>query len=126
MKNIQEIIIMGKFDNLNKLISATNHNRYIGANIKKRNTLMVKKQVEGQQLLPKRGNYEFHWHLSDKRQDPDNIASAHKYIFDGFQEAGILPNDNWEYIHSLHDYFYNDAMKGFEYVLIRIWGEEDE
>lgn len=30
------------------------------------------------------------------RRDPDNIAAAVKFIWDGLVEAGVIPNDGWK------------------------------
>lgn len=36
------------------------------------------------------------WYMVNRKKDPDNIAHAAKYIFDGLQAAGVLPNDGWK------------------------------
>lgn len=36
------------------------------------------------------------WIEKDKRRDPDNIASAVKFIWDGLVEAGVIKNDGWK------------------------------
>lgn len=35
------------------------------------------------------------WIEKDKRRDPDNIAAAVKFIWDGLVEAGVIKNDGW-------------------------------
>ena len=35
------------------------------------------------------------WIEKDKRRDPDNIASAVKFIWDGLVGAGVIKNDGW-------------------------------
>lgn len=39
----------------------------------------------------------FTWYAKNRRQDPDNIASAVKYLFDAAQDCGLLANDSWKY-----------------------------
>ena len=39
------------------------------------------------------------------RRDPDNIASAKKYILDALQKQGILQNDNLKWIKGFEDEF---------------------
>lgn len=119
-------ILMGKFGSLNDLIGASNHNRFVGADIKRKNTNRVTVQCEGLGLFKPHGHYTFNWHLSDKRTDPDNIASAVKYIFDGLQKASVIPNDNWEYIKSISHTFTADASKGMEFVEVVIRWEDEE
>lgn len=46
-------------------------------------------------------DFLFHWYWKDKRTDKDNIVSCQKFIFDGLQEAGVIPNDNWAYVGDL-------------------------
>ena len=120
----ETLLLMGKFDNLNKLLGAANHNRYVGAGIKKRNQARMVSQLQGIQPFEPHCSYSFHWHLSDKRQDPDNVATTVKYFFDALQEVNIIPNDNWEYVKELHHYYYSDAPKGNEYVEVEITNEQ--
>lgn len=43
-----------------------------------------------------------------RKKDPDNIAFAKKFIFDGMMEAGFIENDNLNYIEGFSDYFIVD------------------
>ena len=36
------------------------------------------------------------WIEKDRRRDPDNIAAAVKFIWDGLVEAGVIENDGWK------------------------------
>lgn len=36
------------------------------------------------------------WIEKNRRRDPDNIASAVKFIWDGLVEAGVISNDGWK------------------------------
>jgi Holliday junction resolvase RusA-like endonuclease len=58
-----------------------------------------------QQVLAGPADVHIHWIESNRRRDPDNIASATKFIFDALQAVGFLPNDNHNYIRSLHHTF---------------------
>ena len=86
----REIILMGNFDNLNKMINASRYNKYVGNNIKQRNQKKMVEQLQGQDSLPPHGNYWFHWHKSSRREDKDNVATAVKYFFDALQEVGVM------------------------------------
>ena len=35
------------------------------------------------------------WYCKDKRRDPDNVAAAVKFIWDGLVAAGVIENDGW-------------------------------
>jgi Holliday junction resolvase RusA-like endonuclease len=36
------------------------------------------------------------WFVKNRATDPDNRASAIKYLLDGAQKAGLIPNDNYK------------------------------
>lgn len=49
------------------------------------------------------------WYCVDKMKDKDNIAFAIKYILDGMQLAGLIPNDGWRQLSgSIHHDFFID------------------
>jgi len=50
----------------------------------------------------------FQWRCPNKKKDPDNISFAKKFILDGMQQAGLIPNDGWTQIASFHDDFIVD------------------
>lgn len=117
---LQRLIIQGKFDSYNKMLGAANHNKFAGAGIKKRNQKLMVEQLQHAKPLPKHCSYTFNWHRSDKREDPDNIASSVKYFFDALQEVGAIENDNWEYIASIHHTFHKDVPKGADWLEVAI------
>lgn len=121
----REWTLFGKLDSLNTWIGAMNHNRYVGASIKKRNERLIMKSLETQDCssVEPHGSWEYHWHLSNKRTDPSNIAVACKFIEDAFQTAGILPNDNWLYVNSIHHEYSSDVPAGMEYVEVKVTWE---
>lgn len=49
---------------------------------------------------------EFHWQVKNPRRDPDNIASAAKFIMDGMLKAKMIIEDNLLIIQSpvIHHY----------------------
>ncbi len=47
----------------------------------------------------------FTWVEKDKRRDKDNITAAKKFIFDGMQQAGFIPNDGWANIGTWQNLF---------------------
>ena len=49
--------------------------------------------------------YTFFWHCANKRRDPDNVASACKFVMDALQAAGIIRNDGWDEVVSITHLF---------------------
>lgn len=94
-----KIVIFGTLSALNEYSNAQRKNKYLGAKIKAENTERCAYYV---QQAMKKGvvfhfpcRLKFTWYCPNKRKDPDNIASAKKFILDGMQEAGFIDNDNW-------------------------------
>ena len=46
-------------------------------------------------------DYTFTWYERNRKRDPDNIASATKYVMDALQAAGIIANDGWRNVRSI-------------------------
>ena len=61
----------------------------------------------------------FVWVEKNKKRDKDNITAAKKFIFDGMQQAGVIPNDGWGNIATWQDCFeinpYSPGVKVFIY-----------
>lgn len=54
--------------------------------------------------------FRFRWYEQNRRRDKDNVSAfGRKVILDGLVQAGILPNDNWNYVEGFRDEFYVDA-----------------
>jgi Holliday junction resolvase RusA-like endonuclease len=56
-------------------------------------------------------DYTFTWYERNRKRDPDNIASATKYIMDSLQSAGIISNDGWRNVRSISHRFAVDKDK---------------
>jgi len=105
-----KIIIKGELPDLNTHLSAINHNRFIGAKMKKEATELVvwiAKKYVTRKLLPPY-HITFNWYCKDKRKDPDNIIYAKKFILDGLQVAGVIPQDTWNTISGFTDNLFLD------------------
>jgi hypothetical protein len=88
-------------------------NRYSGAKKKKQATnicsVHTQKAIqEGFKLKKLPADLQFDWYAKDRRTDKDNLAFQRKFIFDGIQKAGLIPNDNWEYVGDWIDRFHID------------------
>lgn len=103
--NTQGFVIPGPLPTLNEYINAERTNRYIAANMKKDTTYVCSLYARRLQTIEKPAHYTFRWYVPSQRVDPDNIAFAAKFIFDGLQEAGKLANDNYKSVLSLSHYF---------------------
>jgi len=95
-------IIEGELPDLNTYINAERTNRYKAAKIKKDATELVAWYAKRLPVIDQPADWYFHWTVKNKRKDPDNIAFACKFIFDGLQQAGVLNNDNMVAIRSIH------------------------
>lgn len=97
--------IMGRLPGLNEVTAVNRRNRYAGAKQKRQVESVIAVQLQPRPSLT--GKYHVHltWYEPSKRRDPDNIASAIKFVLDAMQEVGILSNDGWEHIISLHHAF---------------------
>ena len=54
----------------------------------------------------------FEWHEATAKRDPDNIASAKKYVLDAMQKGGMIEKDSQRFIAGFHDIFVQDSMDG--------------
>ncbi|WP_057821940.1 hypothetical protein [Schleiferilactobacillus perolens] len=130
MKRIESIVIplplaatkRYKDASLNKYVNAERSNRFSGSSLKKqatKNCMDYALSAAHQGLKwgwPAR--LVFHWHMPDKRIDPDNMAFQKKYILDGLQDAKVLPNDSIEYVRGFRDDF-SIEPSGHGYVEIK-------
>lgn len=100
--------ISGRLPGLNAVIEANRRNRYAGAETKKNATQSVLLQVRDVQPIHGCCDWYFMWHCSDRRRDPDNIASAVKFVFDGLIAAGVIDNDGWKQVRTITHRFVVD------------------
>lgn len=104
--------IPGGLADLNTHLSEVNKNRYAGQQLKNQETNKVKmiasqyrKQAKELELPI---DVHFHWVCKSRRKDKDNIRFAAKYVLDGLEYAGIIPNDGWKEIGNLSDSYEKD------------------
>ena len=92
---IDKLVIPGEFPGLNKIIDAAKAHYHKYRELKEVNTERItwpaKKLPEYQSV-----KLNITWYCKNRRRDPDNIASAVKFIFDGLVEAGVIKNDGWK------------------------------
>lgn len=103
------VTIPGQLTNLNKYINAERTSRYAAARIKKEETDRCTWAFKGIKPITKPPiTIDFKWYVPNKRQDPDNVAFAKKFILDGMVKAGVIPNDGMNWILTLTDFFLFD------------------
>jgi Holliday junction resolvase RusA-like endonuclease len=92
---------------LNEYINACRHNKYKGNELKQNTDSLIGWHIRAAKLkkIDKPVKIKFIWHEKSYRRDPDNIASAKKYILDALQKQGILQNDNLKWIKGFQDEF---------------------
>lgn len=103
---MQTLIIPGEMPGLNTIIAESKKHWSNYAHSKKKYTLIAMVFAK-RDLVPitKPVSLTFTWYCKNKRRDPDNIASAKKYIIDGLVDAKILSEDGWKQIEEFRDRF---------------------
>lgn len=90
-----KVVIPGEMPGMNKIINASKSHYQVYRRLKKENTELI---IWNCKKLPnmKSVYLDITWYCKNKRRDPDNIAAAVKFIFDGLVEGGVLENDGWQ------------------------------
>lgn len=105
------LTIKGKLSGLNDYIDACRNNRYIGAELKKREQERCIWQIKTQ--LPKTIKTPLKlsilWLEPNMKRDLDNICFAKKFILDALVQSGRIPNDGWKDVKGFEDHFGVDA-----------------
>jgi len=89
-----KIVIPGEMPGMNEIIKAAKSHYHAYNKIKRENTNLV--AWSAKKIPPKSRVYlRITWYAKNMRRDPDNIASAVKFIWDGLVEAKVIGNDGW-------------------------------
>lgn len=97
----QTLTIPARMPGLNELIEGAATNRFKYRTIKQRwgATVRLLARAQGFQPITTPVHFEYEFGEPTKRRDPSNVVSgAMKVLEDALQEAGLLPNDNWEWV----------------------------
>lgn len=109
---MKTLIITGRLPGLNDLINAERTNKYIAAQMKKRDMELVgwcaKRYLNGwKAYAPVVMHYR--WYEPNTRRDKDNVSSyGRKIIQDALVVGGYLENDGWKQIVGFDDTFFVD------------------
>lgn len=99
------MVIPGTMPGLNDFMREANRSRYDGARMKRRETERARLCAMGLPYFPGRVRVLFTWVERDRRRDPDNVAFAKKFVFDGLVAAGVIQNDSPRYVAGFEDRF---------------------
>lgn len=88
------IIIPGEMPGMNEIIDAAKSHYHRYNDMKQTNTDIVT-WVAKKISKKKRVFLEITWYCRNRKRDPDNIAAAVKFIWDGLVQAGVIENDGW-------------------------------
>lgn len=91
----EKLVIEGELPSLNEIIDAAKQHYGSYSTMKKANTNAVAWPAKSLPIYTA-VELEVTWYCKNKRKDPDNIAAAVKFIFDGLVKAGRLKNDGWK------------------------------
>ena len=120
---MNHFIIEQRLPSLNDYITACRTNKYAGARFKDDIDAdigwYIRRAVMRGDLKPCTGQivFSFEWHEKTARRDPDNIASAKKYILDALQKQRIIPNDTPKYVKGFEDRFFFDKK---DFVVVEL------
>ena len=124
MKSVNSFTIYSKLPSLNDYIDKCRNNKYTGAKYKKDVEdniawFIISAKAKGK-LRPTKNPVKIHfeWHEKTKKRDPDNIASAKKFILYALQKQKIIVNDNRKYIKGFSDDIVDDID---DFVVITIY-----
>jgi len=116
---VLDVFLDGALPGLNAVIGANRSDKHAGARLKRKTdtAIVTELQALGCPPLPAVPLvWTFIWRCENKRRDPDNIASAAKFVFDALQRAGLLDNDGWGQVAELHHYFEKAARAGVQVI----------
>lgn len=117
--------IKGQLATLNDHDGLNRTNKYLGAKLKKDMTEFVMWQLVGKAPVKKPCIITFNWLVSSKA-DFDNIRFGAKYILDGMVKAGILPDDNQNWVLGFGGDYFTKVNKGQEKIIVEVEEVENE
>ena len=116
MTTIARVKIPARMPGANEYIAQERRSRYAGAKLKQEYTNLAALYFRRAGVKPVTApvKLRFTWHETNRRRDKDNVAYAKKFILDGMQRAGFLPNDNNRWILGFEDCFVYGGRPGVE------------
>jgi Holliday junction resolvase RusA-like endonuclease len=108
----QTITIKGRMPGMNELVDANRVHPQKGAKLKKAEDEKVAWYAKAQGIKPVTDYpvvLKVTWIEPNRKRDPDNVASATKFLLDGLQKARILRGDGHREIAAIEHRFGFDA-----------------
>ena len=99
------LTVTGKLPSLNDVIGACRTHPHAGASLKKRTEADIMVQIPRGLKVAGRCSWHFVWYEPTKRRDPDNIASAVKFLFDALVCKRVIENDGWAQVAAISHEF---------------------
>ena len=112
MDNAVTVTLPFRLPGANEYIAACRRNRYAGGKLKAEYTQALALYFRGLPPVTEPVKIRFIWHERTQRRDKDNVAFAKKFVLDGMQAAGFLPNDNNRWVVGFEDCFVYDGRDG--------------
>lgn len=114
--------VPGPLPGLNEVVAAAKHRRgnwtaYGDLKRKWTSTIQAILRTTHIRSMPA-ATLQFVWCEKDRRRDPDNIASAKKFILDALVQEGVLTTDGWQAVKGWEDRFRVDAMNPGVHVTV--------
>lgn len=122
---MQKLFIPQRLAGLNDLVGAINRNRFLGNQLKQRETNLVALYAKRLKPCTHPVVIDFEYYEPNAKRDPDNIAAAKKFILDGLVVAGILPNDTQKWILGFSDRWYVSSKVGVAITIKEQYGNEE-
>jgi hypothetical protein len=101
VNDTQTFVIPGRLASANELIGGMNRNRFVGAQVKKKNTELCANYAMLIKPITQPVGIRIRWIERDSRRDLDNIAFGIKFILDGLVISNKIPNDTRHWVKSI-------------------------
>lgn len=95
-----EFTVYGRLPSLNEVIAANRAHRHVGAKLKRDTDAAIRAQLPAGHH-DGRADLTLTWYCADRRRDPDNVASAVKFLLDAMVAHGTIDGDRWQHIGSI-------------------------
>lgn len=106
-----QLVLRTPLVSLNEYINLCRRNKYQAAERKKDIEYSLVAEILQQskgKKINQQAAFHFCWYAKNKKQDPDNICFAKKFVLDSIVTAGLIPNDGWKQVKGFQDDFFVD------------------
>lgn len=100
-----KFVILGRLPSMNEIVKESKRYKTAYNEMKQTATTLVKFSCQRLPIIRKKANFKITYYEKNRKRDPDNVAAAKKFIFDGLVAAKKLSNDGWQQIGGWHEEF---------------------